>query len=203
MKLMAIWIAALLAVAGAAACSAPGTQSEGAAKLAQDFARAGIVPGEPLPTNLQLTNDEFMQMAFPEGTGYSCGNAGFAVDSQGNLKLCFLSDASDYPGGQQLSAVNVATETGASLFSLSDEEAIRLYGEPSERYIEDTNPPPVLYYNYSYRKGRNTYIVIGLAFPQGGGKMNGATVMALTEDEARESEMLDGKHKLFAWPKGL
>jgi hypothetical protein len=203
MRLLAVWITALLTATGLAACSAPGAQSEGAAKLAQDFARAGIVPGEPLPSSLQLTGAPGLGLGSPDERAYACANGNFQVDAQGNLKVAVLSYPEAFPARPGLSIVQVETSTGETIWSLSEEAVTEHYGEPSLEYVEDTNPPPVKTYMYYFRKDRNTYVGIALGFPKAGGKLFSIMVMALTKEEARESEMLDGKHKLYAWPKGI
>ena len=205
MKTLLALTACMLAIAGMSACAPPAQQSPSAAMLARDFARTGLVVGKPLPDGLRLERDSVLEWGEPAGsTGYMCANGGLTVDPSGNLEVASLWAPELMPDARRLSIINIETWQGTELFEQSEESVIQTYGEPNEKYIEDTNPPPVLWYMYHFRKDKKTLVSIGLGFPEQGeraGKLDYALIMLYGVDESGDT--LSGDKKIHRWPKGL
>jgi hypothetical protein len=178
----------------------------GAEALAFDLARTGIIPGKPLPKKIHVSQDPFLSQSGESfGVSISTGeNSTLWIDADGVVTYAAIYKPGEFGDKSGTSTVTFKTQDGKSVFGLTQEQVVQLYGEPSNKYIEDTNPPPVLYVDYCFKKAPDTYILISFGFPMKGKTAEPSdSVSASISDKEEISFLAKGKGKIYDWPKKL
>jgi hypothetical protein len=177
----------------------------GPAALAYDIARTGVALGKPLSKKYHVSSDPVLDNWGLEGqSSFTCDNAILWVNDKGLLQIAdiYVPEKSGKTSGS--STIPFKTKDGKNLFGVAQEELVQIYGEPSKKYIEDTNPPPELCLVYYYRKDSTTYFSVSLNF-----EMEGKTVKPLDSvmyhiiDPGNVKELMNEKMTFYDWPSKL
>jgi hypothetical protein len=199
-----IFVSALL-LALSLLCACKEVKHTGAAALAYDFARTGIIPGKHLASKTHVVEEQ----VFP-------GFSGMGVTSNRGANLWVIMDknkivtfaAIQKPGGPGDPPGSIdtdfKTQDGGTVWGFTEEQIIKLYGKPSWTYIEDANDPHVRNINYDYKVNADTVIVITFDFMMKGNKaLPAESVSGGITDMEEIIDTTKGKATLYAWPVGL
>jgi hypothetical protein len=196
--------ALLLALLSLGSCAK--MKHAGAAALAYDFARTGIVPGKHLACKTHVVEEQLFPGFGPDMGMTSNSGANLWVVMDKNKTVAFAAirkpgGLGDPPGSID---TDFKTQDGRTVWGYNEKQITELYGKPSWTYIENANDPHVKNLVYDYRVNAKTVITVSFSFTMKGNvALPLDTVSAGITDMDEIKDTRDGAAVLYKWPWSL